>query len=401
MHSLDPVRSRARRVPLLTIAVAALLAVSAWTAPPRPESPRFPARGSWLGGVSAVSRTDAWAVGYYYSNKVSELTLAEHWNGSSWRQVPSPSPGGTGGFSQLTSVSAISANDAWAVGSDGRSAGSGCLIEHWDGSRWAAVTAPGGLADCRLTGVTALSAGDAWAVGEYFRAVPWHTTGATLTLIEHWNGAAWRQVASPDPAGHAAGNLNYLYGVAAASPRDAWAVGSCNRHIDGNPWLTLIEHWNGTRWATVHSPSPGLPDASSAAYGVAARAASVWAVGDDAGPFALRPAHGQWGQVVVPGTDKDGKTLAAVAVTSASSAWAVGGHGQGQPWTVHWNGKSWSSARAPYPAGYAYVSLDAVTAPSAAATWAVGSFSHTFYTSTALIEHWTGTKWVIARSANP
>jgi hypothetical protein len=41
-------------------------------------------------------------------------TLILHWNGTAWSKVPSPSPGPKGNF--LTSVSAVSPTDAWAVG---------------------------------------------------------------------------------------------------------------------------------------------------------------------------------------------------------------------------------------------------------------------------------------------
>jgi hypothetical protein len=40
-------------------------------------------------------------------------TSGERWNGSAWKQVPSPSPGRA---SSLTSVAATSASNVWAVG---------------------------------------------------------------------------------------------------------------------------------------------------------------------------------------------------------------------------------------------------------------------------------------------
>jgi hypothetical protein len=54
-------------------------------------------------------------------------------------------------------------------------------------------------------------------------------------LIERRNGKAWKQLASPSPAG------GQLLGVAATSSRNAWAVGTADGKI-------LIEHWNGTAW---------------------------------------------------------------------------------------------------------------------------------------------------------
>ena len=44
-----------------------------------------------------------------------------------------------------------------------------------------------------LAAITVLSPCDAWAVG-------WGSdSGGNLTLIEHWDGASWTVVASPDP----------------------------------------------------------------------------------------------------------------------------------------------------------------------------------------------------------
>jgi hypothetical protein len=53
-----------------------------------------------------------------------------------WRTVPSPSPGT---YDTVLSVSALSSTNAWAVGS-GRSGHSDrTLVEHWDGSNWRRV----------------------------------------------------------------------------------------------------------------------------------------------------------------------------------------------------------------------------------------------------------------------
>lgn len=69
----------------------------------------------------------------------------------------------------------------------------------------------------------------------------------TSTLIEHWNGAAWKHVASPSPGS----TWNTLFGVAADSASDAWAVGwycasTCASGSAADD--TLITHWNGTAW---------------------------------------------------------------------------------------------------------------------------------------------------------
>jgi len=110
-------------------------------------------------------------VGQYSSDAsgATSQTLAEHWNGTTWAQVPTPSPGGAAGYSQLAAVAATSASDALAVGYY--------------------TAGVGGFPD--------------------------------RTLAERWNGTGWTQVPSPNPSA----SDNLLGGVAAASPASFWAVG--------------------------------------------------------------------------------------------------------------------------------------------------------------------------------
>ncbi len=101
-----------------------------------------------------------------------------------------------------------------------------------------------------LTSVSADSASDAWAVGAYRN----NTTGVRDTLILHWNGTAWSRVASPSPGTR----FNTLTGVSAASASNAWAVGFYRGQAAGT--LPLILHWNGTAWSQVAAPASGLPE---------------------------------------------------------------------------------------------------------------------------------------------
>jgi hypothetical protein len=404
----------ARRVPLLAGAAAALLAVSAWTAPhalgppshQQSQEPRFPARDDQLNGVSAVSPGDAWAVGFYDAGTVSQLTLIEHWNGRTWRQVPSPSPGGTGGSSQLFGVSAASARDAWAVGTAATSSRSFCITEHWGGSRWTTVPDPAlsGLLRCDLVAVAAVSPTDAWAVGSYLYVAPGHHVGSVLGLIAHWNGTAWRLVASPDAGGRAPGNLTWLSAVSATSARNAWVVGGDNANSHNEPNFTLSEHWNGSAWTVVRSPTPGLPYPGSSLDSVAASSGATWAVGTGPAPYTVRLVRGRWHQIAVPGRKSYLQWVYYASITAGPRPWVVGVYSpiarQGRPWIIHWTGSRWRSVPAPYPAGSKYLGLVAATGPSPA-TWIVGNASRNDYNWATLIEHWTGRKWVIVPGPNP
>src|SRR5579885_1098423 len=92
-----------------------------------------------LYSVAGDSASDIWAVGAAYDSTKGNLTLTEHWDGSSWSIVPSPNPGtatacGAQSYagSSLYGVSAISATEAWAVGEICPNGFGKTLIEKWD-----------------------------------------------------------------------------------------------------------------------------------------------------------------------------------------------------------------------------------------------------------------------------
>jgi hypothetical protein len=200
-----------------------------------------------LAGVTAISSSDAWAVGTYYNNTTNTYdTLTLHWNGSHWSKVSSPNPAATG-ENRLDAVSAHGAGDVWAVGTLCSIVSGVCafsdestLIMHWNGTAWSQVTSPSPSTKANfLTGVSAdpASVKDAWAVGWYTS-----TTGADDTLTLRWNGTKWSQVTAPNPSA----STNFLQAVATVSNNDALAVGEESN--TSSVFDTLGLHWNGTKW---------------------------------------------------------------------------------------------------------------------------------------------------------
>jgi hypothetical protein len=113
--------------------------------------------------VHAVSASDVWAVGSHQDDSGTLSALIEHWDGSAWTVMSSPSPGA---FDELISVTGTSATDAWAVGfTQDTSRNTTTLIEHWDGTSWTIVSSPSPGTNPELRSVAATSATDAWAVG--------------------------------------------------------------------------------------------------------------------------------------------------------------------------------------------------------------------------------------------
>lgn len=91
-----------------------------------------------LTGVGADSPGDAWAVGNSIDSHGIESAVALHWNGTQWARATVP----TATNSELGGVTARSASDAWAVGLGPGRAAAGGLILHWDGSAWSRVPTP-------------------------------------------------------------------------------------------------------------------------------------------------------------------------------------------------------------------------------------------------------------------
>ena len=315
-----------------------------------------------------------------------------------WSVVPSPNGSSS---SNLSGVAAVSANDIWAVGSSGNQmSGAQTLIEHWNGSSWSVVTSPNpGSIYNTLYGVTAISAANVWAVGYYV-----NTTGVTQTLIEHWNGTSWSVVTSPSPA---TGN-NELFSVSAASASSIWTVGFLTNNTSQTPSdQTLIEHWNGTSWSVVKSPNPG--SSSDHLNGVTAVSTSdVWAVGNgktSSGKTLIEHWNGTSWSVVASPSPGSGGDFRAVDAVSAGNVWAVGYYLSNSSSILtlveRWNGASWQVVKSANIG--TSPSFNAVAAVSANDVWAVGSYhnpnSNEFFQT--LTEQWNGTKWSVVKSPSP
>jgi hypothetical protein len=103
--------------------------------------------------VKCISATACTAVGSQHDASFSSLlTLAEHWNGSSWQvqATPASSP------SELYAVSCTALNACTAIGS-------GPMAENWNGTSWQIQSMPG--AGGQLESVSCTSATACIAVG--------------------------------------------------------------------------------------------------------------------------------------------------------------------------------------------------------------------------------------------
>ncbi|WP_435251732.1 hypothetical protein [Streptomyces tendae] len=321
-----------------------------------------------LTGVTRVDGDTTWTYGVKVrqEGKVqprTPLLLAREDDERSWREIPMPAFADRA--NQISSIDAVSQEDAWAVGLYEESRGA-FLTQHWDGTEWRVVDAPAPegirLAGAGLLDVSARTSDDVWAVGWLIvvdSEVPNpDKPGGTIqethaeAMLQHWDGEAWHLVPVPD-----ATSL-WTYSVTALADDDVWVSGYTEDdrpamlHYDGSSWsrvpvpydgingeLTdleargpndvwaagrklvddedpghaLLAHWDGRSWKQVPTPADAgrVNDLTLAPAGVA-----VAGEQPDGTPYVMRLRHGRWSRPSVPpgGTD-GGRYLTSVAWT--------------------------------------------------------------------------------------
>ena len=297
--------------------------------------------GGFLSDATCPASTLCYAVG-----AIGTKSLVERWNGTSWTKLSSPNPTGAES-TELYGVACASSSSCMAVGTYGTtSAGWKTLAIRWNGTSWQRVTTPNptGASTAQLYSVRCSSSTSCLAVGSYAKGDTYKT------LTERWDGAQWKTVASPNPTGSDSSELLSISCPAASS---CMAVGY--GRVNG-VWKTLIEHWNGSTWTKLSSPSPST-------------------------------------------TDSD---LYGVTCASTTNCQAVGGYESGGVYKTlveKWNGSTWTKITSPHPTGATQSELFSISCTSTTSCVAVGDYDKdgTF----TLVERWDGSSWTIVASPNP
>lgn len=305
-----------------------------WSPEGSPLEPQESNR-TWFRGIKAFSENDVWAVGDYEVNvgaETEDYTLTQHWDGTSWTIVPSPSPGlehDGGTECYLYAVDGVASDDVWAVGAwktqnvHGH-VGWQPLTLHWDGSSWDWIQAPFSIPDTSgafLFSVVAIASDDVWVGGLWPAPI-----GIGIdALVMHWDGSSWEVVPTP--------RVDYrqeIQGMAARGPDDIWAVGGSG----DNRNFSYVIHWDGSSWEHVNVPDAStldwLTDVTLLDNG------EIWAVTDDivAGPsYYLHYDGSRWEIVEAP------LQAWSVEAIAPDDIWAGGWDNY-----AHWDGTSWTIA---------------------------------------------------------
>jgi hypothetical protein len=291
-----------------------------------------------------------------------------------WREVPIPRVQ-SGSFS---GVAASSPEDAWAVGSGRYGSIDGPLAEHWDGVRWTIVPTP--FRTGALTNVAANAPDDAWAVGWTYgkgrRVYRHHSYPATESLLEHWDGHRWARVQVVWPRLFI--GFEFVRGDGAGG---GWVFGGertkamARHHV---PSRDVLLHWDGTAWKRVAVPR-GYVFTDLAAVSPE----DVWLVGDKIGvsrAVAMHWTGTRWRLYdLTPPSGSDLIELKSVTAVNADDVRIVGladaapGDGvlDGETWgvTFRWHAGQWTRRVLDND----FASFDAVAARSAKEVWIVSN----------------------------
>ena len=185
----------------------------------------------------------AWIVGRTGNSNSSKAAIFT-WDGFTWRETKLPVAG------ELTGVTALSPGNVWVIGQHfTASAPPIPIVAHWNGSSWRVLpTAPRpssprysefGFMALGTSGQSSLWAGGNWNAGP-------RTAGSPL--LDRWNGTHWENVPFPQTPS------TVISAIYVNSPTDVW-VGANRESYDAPfPPQGFLEHWNGARWSALRVP---------------------------------------------------------------------------------------------------------------------------------------------------
>jgi hypothetical protein len=363
-----------------------------------------------LTAISFSSSSNGNAVGHYTDDETSNfwVTVAQHWDGTSWEYVPTYNHPDTHNF--LYGVSTISSTEGWAVGSYEDNGHQRASVLHFSSSGDSWVNYPitvTGSTDSVLTSVTSNSTSDVWAVGYY---IP---TGGSIerTLTMHYDGTSWSVVSSANATSPLGATVrNQLYGVTnvPGSSNLFWAVGVYDDGSGNLKTLTLKGDTNSVSppiWTVVSSVN-GTTSSNCLRSVSAGNSTHVWAVGfqnnsaacldspfDDPTGTGTSVLIERWDGSAWTKEDAPDLTspslLYGVSVASDTLVWAVGYH---DPETIVLGRDSsgaWTRRQSENPSTIDWNRLLAVDALSQSVAWAAGWYNLSpGYDKPTLIEHY-------------
>jgi hypothetical protein len=350
-------------VALVLIVVAPSQAVSpTWKVVSSPSAASI--HNELYGAARVPATAQIWAVGRRTpADNTTAKTLVLRWNGTAWKIVSSPSVANN---NRLSAVTAISASNAWAVGVY-TNLGRHPLAIHWNGTSWKTTTVPAPTTGF-LSGVASTSASNVWAVGSLDAGIGQCGPGSTQ-LLEHWNGSAWSSASPPTVTGASSTSLSSVTPIPGTTDLIAAGSACINSSVRG-----LIERYHAGVWSVATAPA-GSPRIASIAA-VSSTNVMVVGSQPSGLPYAARWSGSVWTQSTTPNPAdmENGEFFTVTPIPNTTTYWAVGidGAARGEfTLAERWSSGAWHLVATPNPNAQQDLTVG-VAAVSASEAWTVG-----------------------------
>jgi hypothetical protein len=238
----------------------------------------------------------------------------------------------------------------------------------------------------------------------HYRLVASSWAGTSYGADRTFRTRGWTIQATVDPHGESA----ELEGVSCVSASSCTAVGS---YVEAEHRVTLAEHWNGATWEALTTPNPSGTEGSFLESVSCPTSSECTATGyyEAKGKHDTLAEHEKGSTWSIEKTPTKGTiaNLASVACVSESECTAVGSYISGEPGERSslvevWNGETWKvKASAKLPAEDEEAWFEAVSCPAAKACMAVGATDTSSRGVHTLAESWNGSKWSLQQPSEP
>lgn len=427
---------------IAAIVGAALLARAHFTrvaGGPAPSQPAYQNISmSGLSDMAMVSPTEGWAVGGSYTavyehtsnpTTLTEQPLLWHYINGVWSPVQLPMHG------RLTSISMDSPTDGWAIGMNNYDQSQDrLLLLHYDGQTWKQIPSPVIQGLEMPQQIQMLSPTDGWLAGVPDPYFPTASQDAQASGIWHYDGQTWQ--AQPMPVGLSEGdqpgNLQ-VSSISMISPTEGWAAATwtpsqvisstptpITKPVDLSP-EGLILHYAAGHWtvqqtisharlltASVLSASDGWIGGQKATDTLTADPnAPSGVINETSAPLLLHYTRGRWSDATGSVSNASSvNTFKSIAMLSANDGWMTFIPTNSQNFTptlLHYTGAHWAAARLPTINNTSSYQFSRVVMISPTEGWVVGSRDvknspDYTYLSVPIILHFHQGTWSVVQS---
>ncbi len=288
----------------------------AWTL--LPATTALEGQTGYDGAIAASSATNVWVFPLVFVGSSPAYASPENWNGSAWTDFPLP-------FRMNVGLAVTyGRSDAWVFGPKYKGTALGLSVAaHFNGISWQPARLPG-----EPLAVSALAANDIWAVGPSAKTAAKKPDQQVLIAM-HWDGKTWQTMSTPRIR-VGKGEQVLVNGAVATSPKNLfWSYALTTTAGKELRWGGKMLHWNGRKWTEVKLPTAAalFPSAVAAQDGDG----GVWVTstgGNSSAPVTVAyhySAAGRWTRDVLPiPAGFNSTSLNLFWIPHTRSLWAVG-----------------------------------------------------------------------------